>query len=194
MTKIYFKQQDNRKKEIAFFQFLQKNIQQVQHIDENYPISPLLLKNYIDIPKTIKALNNDTKLSPSKRGKTIEALQSLPNKVFVAKNITDVSVDFTIIKNNNIQFIEFHEKQHSQLSVSRPTPIFCSKSERFEIPRFAQRLLKDLWRWQNLPNYKIVWWDWFEDNQNSFKISNLISNNRNEFYNNGKFSFSNFCI
>src|SRR5450432_221183 len=105
MTKIYFKQQDRRKAEIAFFQFLKDNIKEVQHINENYPISPSLLKNYIDVSKIIKALRNDTKLSASKRQKTIDALITLPNKVFVARNISDVSVDFAIVKNNNIQFV-----------------------------------------------------------------------------------------
>lgn len=191
MTTVYFKQHIKREKEKTFFNFLNSEFPNADHIDNNYPLDEKLLTNFIDIPKTTRLLKNDTKLPSSKRNQTIAALATLPDKVYVARSINEVSVDFTIVINNKVHFIELHEKQHSQLSVSRLTPIRCSNNQRFEIPRFAQRLLKDLWRLENLPNYKIVWWDWFDKNKSTTLIADILNAEEVEFSVADKFSLSN---
>ena len=191
MTTIYFKQHEKREKEKIFFKFLKSVLPNAEHVNHNYLLDEELLTKFIDIPKTIRLLKKDIKLSASKRNQTIAALTMLPDKVYVARSINEVSVDFAIVKDKKVQFIELHEKQHSQLSVSRLTPIVCSNNQRFEIPRFAQRLLKDIWRLENLPNYKIVWWDWFDKNKNTSSLTDILKADKIEFSITDKFSLSN---
>lgn len=190
MIEIYFKEVANRKKELIFFEFLKRNISGIKHINDNYTLPLDLLSTQLDVAKVILALKNENKLPTDKKLLTIDALSKLPKKINVARNINSVSVDFVIVNNNKIQYVELHEKQHSQLSVKRVVPVFDSENNRFEIPRFAQRLLKDIWRWQNLPNYKIVWWDWFELNHDKFQIAALFKNEKIEYYRENKFGFS----
>lgn len=119
----------------------------------------------------------------------------MPDFVQVAKTIKDVSVDVVILNGAKVRYIEFHEKQHRNLSVNRQTPIFIdsSKDSSILIPRYAQRFLKDIWRYENLNNYQIVWWDWFEHNKLK-GIDALFENERatKEFSFAGKFNFSDF--
>ena len=183
MTTIYFKQHEKREKEKVFFNFLKSILPKAEHVNNNYSLDEKLLTKYVDIPKTIRLLKKETKLSESKRNQTIAALTTLPDKVYVARSINEVSVDFTILTDKKVQFIELHEKQHSQLSVSRLTPIVGSNNQRFQIPRFAQRLLKDIWRLENLPNYKIVWWDWFDENKNTTSVTGILKADKNRIFN-----------
>jgi uncharacterized protein (DUF927 family) len=99
-----------------------------------------------------------------------------------------LSVDIVIEENGYITFVEFHEKQHYRLSDKRLRPIFSQQGERYEIPRFLQRLIKDIWRWENLSNYKIVWQNWFEKNQGMPILFDLKKNE--EFVLKDKFSIS----
>lgn len=190
MKTIFFKLRSDRKKEIAFFQFLTEKLEYFEHVNENFLLSEHLLNKPLCISKVIRALELNNKLSTIKMQKTIQALSILPEKVMVARKIEEVSVDFTIKEDNHVHFIEFHERQHRYLSVSRLTSIYCLNNSKYQIPRFTQRLLKDIWRWENLPNYKIVWWDWFDKNKDTLNIEELLSNNKMEYFINGKFSFS----
>lgn len=190
MKAILFKPRPDRKKEIDFFKFLMKKLECYDHINENFLLSKDFLNKPLCISKVIKALELNNTISTKKRLKTIEALSILPDQIIVARKIEEVSVDFTIKKDNQIHFIEFHESQHRYLSVSRPTSIYSLDNNKYQVPRFTQRLLKDIWRWENLPNYKIVWWDWFDKNKMKLNVEELLSNNKMEYYTNGKFSFS----
>tara|TARA_B100000953_G_scaffold291694_1_gene278118 strand:+ start:73 stop:645 length:573 start_codon:yes stop_codon:yes gene_type:complete len=185
MTKIYFKSYSNRKQESAFFEKLTENFEKYEHIEEDYILPHSMLSNHIKVRELINKLKSDQNLSALKRDRLIEVLKPLPDKLKVAKKISDVSVDFTIHMNNIVHFIEFHEKQHRNLSDKRLKPIFTPDNDRIEIPRYAQRFLKDFWRFENLENFKIVWWDWFLQNQ-SFDINDL----NNEYYLKDKFNFN----
>jgi len=190
MATIYFKEHKNRAREKVFFEFLKKELPDAEHVNLNYPLGDDLFVNFIDIPKIIALLEKDKKLRESRRKQTIEALTVLPDKVRVAKSINDVSVDFAIVSENDIHFIEFHEDQHRRLTVERKTPIICTDNRRFEIPRFVQRLLKDIWRMENLPNYKIAWWDWFEENKDKITIADILASNKREFSIPGTFTIT----
>ena len=181
---VYFKPHPKRQKEIDFFEELKKRLGDVNHINENYKLPDSLLKHYLDIPTIIQKLKKEQRLSTLKKARLLEVLSQLPDKVKVAEKISNVTVDFVLNNNNEITFMEFHEKQHRNISVSRLSPIFTPGNRRIEIPRYSQRFLKDIWRLEFLENYKIVWWDWFEKNGiNEFEIHNP----RREYFMNGKF-------
>lgn len=188
MATIYFKEHFNRQAEKTFFNYLQKLFREVNHIDENYRLDHAYIDRLILTKKVSDFIIKSNLISDKKKAIAFEALSKLPGKVKVAKDISDLSVDFVIKDRNLLIFLEFHEKQHYRLSDYRLKPIFSSKDERFEIPRFLQRLMKDIWRWENLSNFKIVWHNWFEENQKT--VINFRKNKNEEFVLPDKFSIS----
>jgi hypothetical protein len=187
MVNIYFKQYSNRKKEIAFFNYLTSNIKEgVIHINYNYNLNKDLINKTLNIDNIVKKVNNYDKFTSQKKGKIINELEKLPKEILVANCIDNVSVDFVIENETSLQLIEFHEKQHKVNSDKRLKPIYGIDNKRYETPRFVQRLLKDIWRFENLENYKIVWWDWFEKNNNYI---DLLNEDKKEYYLYKKFSF-----
>ena len=163
----------------------------MQHINETYTLSENeFLNPFIDIRKIEKLLQEDNSLSSQKKSSVLDIIKQLPDRLRVAENNNLVSVDFLIIdKNKRKHYIEFHEIQHRVLSVSRLKPIYDKEYNRFDIPRFVQRFLKDTWRYENLPDYKIVWFDWFSANLN-YNIPDLINSDKNEFAKEGQFTFT----
>ena len=187
MVNIYFKQYSNRKKEIAFFNYLKNNIKgNINHINYNYSLNKDLIDKTLNVENIIKQVNNYDKFTTFKKEKIIFELDKLTKEVLVANCIDNVSVDFVIENNETLQLIEFHEKQHKVNSDKRLKPIYGINNKRNETPRFIQRLLKDIWRFENLDNYKIVWWDWFEKNNN---YKGLLSEKKKEYYLQNSFSF-----
>lgn len=191
MKEIYNKPRSNQKQEIIFQKYLLSNLKDHLHINQTYLLSEQeFLNPLINIRRIENLLLNFDKLSLEKKANVLSILNKLPDTVRVAEKNNLVSVDFLIIDENNKKcFIEFHEKQHRNLSVTRLTPIFDNKFNRYEIPRYVQRFLKDIWRIENLTNYKVVWFDWFQANQ-EYNAIELLSSEKKEFFEHGRFSFS----
>ena len=166
MKKIYFKPHPKRNLEKEFFKYLTFG-ERYEHISENYSLPPSYIDKLIDTTQLKLAIDRNLQIKSHKKIDLISSLDTLPRKVRVAKSIKEVSVDFVIEENCNITFIEFHEKQHYRLSDKLLRLIFSVDYERLEIPRFLQRLIKDVWRWQYLPNFKIVWHNWFDLNKHA---------------------------
>lgn len=189
MKEVYFRPHSSRQKEFLFFKTLIKHYPKINHIERNYPLPISLLEKKINVRDVEQKLIKCDEISIKKKKAVLESLATLPKEVLVAKAISEVSVDFVFIdKNDEITFLEFHEKQHRNLSVSRATPIFDEFGNRYEIPRYSQRLLKDIWRVEHLLNFKIIWWDWFESNPN-ISLEKITENLESELYIDHKFSF-----
>ena len=60
------------------------------------------------------------------------------------------------------------------------------------VPRYLVRLLKDIWRWQNLSNFKIIWADWFQ--LHSSELVDLLKQGKEEYGFNNTFQFKNLGI
>lgn len=189
--KVYSKPKSNQRQEKLFQEYLMKGFPALQHINETYTLSESeFLNPFIDIRKIEKLLEKDSFLSNKKKISVLKIISKLPDSLRVAESNNKISVDFLIIdKNKRKQYFEFHEKQHRGLTGSRLRPIYDKEFNRFDIPRFVQRFLKDTWRYENLPNFKIVWFDWFAANPN-YNTLDLIKSDKNEFANEGKFTFS----
>lgn len=188
MATIYFKEHSTRQAEKIFFNYLKTLYLNVNHIDENYRLDQHYIDRLILTNKVSDFVIKSILISDKKKAIALEALSKLPDKVKVAKEISDLSIDFVIQDKNHLIFIEFHEKQHYRLSDYRLKPIFSIKNERLEIPRFLQRLIKDIWRWENLSNFKIVWHNWFDKNQKT--LIKFHKNKNEEFVLPNKFSIS----
>lgn len=192
MKIVYNKPNANQKAELLFQYCLLSKLPNFTHKNETYQLSEReFLNPFINVRKLEKSISSFSNITLNKKTALINVLNKLPDKVKAAEKLNLVSVDFVLIDENNIKhFIEFHEKQHRNLSVSRLAYVCDEFQNRYSIPRFAQRFLKDVWRFENLPNYKIVWFDWFKKNRH-FKIEEILLLGNMELYIENKFSFSN---
>lgn len=186
MIEIYNKINVSRRKEKAFLDYLMSENTDCKHINLDKKLNSSLLNHTVNMVNLISQLRRNTTLSKLKRDRLIQELSKLPEIIRVIKSINSISVDFVLIDGANVQYIEFHEKQHRNLSDKRIKKIFTTDFQEIEVPRYVQRFLKDIWRFENLENYKIVWWDWFERNTN---YNNLLIENKKEYYLEGKFRF-----
>jgi hypothetical protein len=161
--KIYNKPKSNQAKEKSFQTYLLTKLKEYKHVNETYTLcKDEFASLFIDVRKIERQLKIDNSISDRKKASVINILSKLPHKVRVAEACNLVSVDFLVVDAQNQKtYIEFHERQHRALTVNSLTPVFDNQFNRYEIPRFVQRILKDIWRFENLPNYKIVWFDWF---------------------------------
>lgn len=186
---IYFKPHCKRLKEKIFFNYINSSIEKITHINANFVLPFEMINHLLNRDEIIDMLEKDTLLPSKRRTRCIEELNNLPLTLLIAKRIEDITIDFVIKNENVISYIEFHESQHSKLSVGKSSPIFSDSSEEYRIPRFLQRLLRDIWRWKYLDNFKIVWWEWFEEN-NDYKMD-FFTKGKSEYYLKDKFSFIN---
>ncbi len=189
-TKIYFSPNSLYKKELAFFSHLLSKNKQLVHVQEKYPLPEKLLHCFLNRDEILSALQKDVLLPAKAKAEFIKVLKALPLEIAVISSLSKISVDFVIKKDKQIFYLEFHEKQHSRLTKKKEYKIYNTAFQELRVPRFVQRFLKDIWRFKYLPNYQIIWWDWFEENPNA-KID-LFSKGKKEFHLPGKFSFSNF--
>jgi hypothetical protein len=136
----------------------------------------------------INRLESDEFLPNKRKIEIISILNSIPHDILVIDSLSDISVDFSLEISSKLYFYELHESQHRTLSVKRPSRIYSLEGKVIFVPRFIQRFLRDIWRIKYLPNYKIIWADWFEKNHTNF-IFNLNSDFV-EYCLPDKFSFS----
>jgi len=67
--------------------------------------------------------------------------------------------------------------------------IFDTNGTPILVPRYLVRLLKDIWRWKNLNNYKIIWADWFQ--LHSSELIDLLEHGKQEYGFENTFQFKN---
>lgn len=187
---IYFKPHSSRISEQKFFNFIQSSLVDTNHIREDFTLPYDFKETLIDRDEILSALEANVLLSEKRKKICSSYLKKLPTEIRIAEKISSLSVDFVIQENGKTYYIEFHELQHRKLPDNRLKSIFSKDLIEYQVPRCLQRLLRDIWRWKYLDNYKIVWLDWFEQNPKS-KID-FTSDGKKEFYLDGKFSFENF--
>ncbi|HRY34110.1 MAG TPA: hypothetical protein P5531_14185 [Bacteroidales bacterium] len=188
--KLFHSYNKDRKKEHEFLRFIINKFPDIEYINENYRFEESQIDSTIEVEPIIKGLKFD-KFLPNKRKQIcIDTLTNLHlEKVSAFESINNISIDFTIKANGINYFFELHEDQHKNLSVSRATKIFDLQGNMILIPRYLVRLLKDIWRWNNLTNYQIVWADWFEKHSN--KLMNILEPGRHEYGLKNSFLFKN---
>jgi hypothetical protein len=91
----------------------------------------------------------------------VRHLKSLPQRVYPALSPNRISFDFVIVSSRRTYYIEYHERQHASLSVNRPTKVFDADGSAHTVPRYVQRLIRDVWRIQTFSDVTVVWDDWF---------------------------------
>lgn len=88
-------------------------------------------------------------------------------------------------------YLEFHEEQHVKLTDDRPKEVYDASGKGYRVPRFVQRLIRDVWRIQEFPNYTIVWHDWFAKNRGMHVL--WLADGFHEYHLQDAFSFQVLC-
>lgn len=188
---IYYIPNSKQVKEKQFFDHLINGLPKTFHKKERFNLSEELLYKTLNINEIIKTLHTAKGISELKRNVWITELEKLPENVLILNSIKDISVDFVIELHDNTYFIEFHENQHRVDSNKRMKFIYDINNNPLSVPRYLQRLLRDIWRWKYLKNYKIVWFDWFSRNSD-FSVGDLLTENNFEYSLENKFRISDF--
>lgn len=182
---IYYKTHKQREKEKLFFTSICDELVSPIHVNEKYLVQEEDINNYLYTKHIITCLEHDKYLGKRKT-EGIEILKTLPDKLKISQNSRNISFDIVIVNNNMEFYYEFHEKQHYSLKSKICSPIYDDKNNEYRIPRYLQRLLRDIWRVQYFPSLKIIWWDYF--NEYGYKME--LTNKFEEFYLKDKFSFT----
>ncbi len=193
MRKLFHVYNKGRKKEHAFLEFLEIKFPDIEFLNEKFFLTNFIKTEFIEIEPVIEFLAKDKFLPEKRKNLCVSHLEKLNLKeIKPFKSINNISVDFTLISDERTIFFELHENQHKSLSVGRPERIYGEQNNEYFVPRFLVRLLRDIWRWQNLENYKIIWYDWFFSNYQDLSVNELISPGKYEFCFPNSFNFNNF--
>lgn len=194
MFNIYYQPHKKRLLEAAFFQHLVRSFPKAQVINNKFSIDPEYLNCFIQRNEIIAKLERDTLLPRQRRLKCLELLKKCPPQIKVTSNINRISFDIVIEQNQQIYYWEFQESQHRNLKNKKlkKSPLIYNAIDNngIEVPRYLQRLIRDVWRASCFPSYTIVWYDWFERNQHTYKPE--LKTHFDEMCLPGKFSFRAF--
>lgn len=158
---LYYQPHQSRRREAAFIDAINKKLLPIAIVKKNYPL-PAELENTPLITSDVLSWITSSGLKEKRKGELLDMAKGWPDELLVSKSIKRISCDIVLICNNHPYYIEFHEEQHRTLSVTRPKKIYSVSGEPIIVPRYVQRLLRDLWRIKYLKPFTIVWADWFE--------------------------------
>ena len=178
--------------ESLFVCFLRKHFPNANYVEESYPIQVEYLENSVSAQSLIAALEQDHYLPNAAKETCLEILtNNCPPNIKIALNPNRISFDVVITLDKETFYWEFHEKQHRNLADPRNKQIYNAENDEVIIvPRYLQRLIRDVWRFQNFRPYTIVWQDWFVANCYTYKPQ--LQAGVHEFYLPDEFSFSEF--
>jgi hypothetical protein len=203
-TTIFHKLNQRQRRENAFADFLASRLGGAV-LNQRYTVDPKLFEHPVNKNRLLRCLTaSDCYLRKRqacidrRRQECIDWLRKLPAQIRVALNDPSrISFDIVVERDSHPYYWEFHEKQHRELTVtmtgqhSRGSLVYGPNGEEFHVPRFLQRLIRDVWRITYFPDYTIIWYDWFDAERDRY--SPLVSSGFREYYHPHEFSFTAFC-
>lgn len=192
MTKIFYRPHGLRQRERQFFEHLCSTLSIEIWIQDDYPLPESILRQSVSRAELMRCLEKDTVLPIEAKNRCCSSLLACPESIIIAQQVNRVSVDFVVTQSGQPYFFEFHELQHRRLIDNRPKAVFDADGNPYEVPRCLQRLIRDIWRIQNLQPLSIVWSDWFE--HNSGKYVPILGSNNREYSMPGAFCFESWSL
>ncbi len=162
-TEIYYHPNIMRKREARFVKELIKRVKPDKIIHSNFILPAYLLLESVETTEIIHWVKHSA-LTHKRRNSAVQELNLCPSTIKVAIHPNQISCDVVIHNNGKAHYIEFHEDQHARLTVKRPAVIYTQNGEPLTVPRYIQRLVRDVWRVKYLRPYSVIWADWFEQN------------------------------
>jgi len=191
---FFYQPNKRRKSELAFFHALKSYYPNSQTLNQHFLVNADLVNQFIDSKKLVDWLTRDSFLPTKKRLLCLELARNFPSEfIRVARQPKEIFFDIVAQVGNEFFYWEFHEKQHVGLSVARPQSVYTPEGTSVEVPRYFQRLIRDIWRVYYFSSYTVVWQKWFEKSESAIESLKLSKEFR-EFSLDGKFSFQRFIF
>lgn len=191
MLTIYHKPHSQRNSELAFVEALQQRFPKANYRAENYPIAPSYLNKCVQTRHLLAALDEDEQLPPKPRANCRAILANCPSELQITHDPKRISFDVVITDGVETYYWEYHENQHRRLTIDRTKHVYDGATGApIIVPRYLQRLVRDIWRLQYFRPYTIVWQDWFKKDRNSELLK--LQSGLNEYVLPQKFSFITF--
>jgi hypothetical protein len=188
---VHYVPQKNRRREAAFFAAVMQAHRGSVHLAESCRLDARNLDHVVDARKLTHELRRDALLPMAKRIEAIACIEKLPSRLRVALEPRQVTCDIVVKSDHDTFYVEFHEEQHRRLTVRRQSLIYSEGGETYYVPRFVQRLVRDVWRVEALRNVTVVWCDWFA--QCSSGVAPRLSQGFQEFAVAGQFEIGALC-
>lgn len=191
-TILYYQPNIQRTSESLFFAALINHHPDAMISNSPYHVPPATLDQFLDVQKIIHWLEVEPYFPTKKRETSLEILKAFPGpQLRIAFQPKEISFDFVLQKDDRAYYWEFQERQHAKLTVDRPKKVYTFAGDPIIVPRFFQRLMRDLWRLSFFRPYTSVWKDWFESDARSDECLGLSEGFR-EFHLPNKFSFNGY--
>jgi hypothetical protein len=191
-TILYYQPNIQRTSESFFFTALKNHHHDAIVTNSHFYVPAATLDQFLEVENIIHWLETERFFPTKKRLECLDILRSFPTThLRVAFLPRDISFDFVLQKNDRVYFWEFQERQHAKLTIDRPKKVYTPAGDPVVVPRFFQRLMRDLYRLSFFRPYTSVWKDWFESDACTADCLELADGYR-EFHLPGKFSFKGF--
>jgi hypothetical protein len=187
---IFHESHRSRGRENAFGRFLADCLGAVL-VDKHFEVPHKALETPINTRELLDWLRTDRRLPPKKRQECIDLTSGLPRWIRIAIGSWQASFDFVVQQGDRCYCWEFHEVQHRNLAVDRPAYVYGQNGRALRVPRFLQRLIRDVWRLKTFPDLTIVWVDWFDAEKDCYKP--VLAPGFREYHLPTQFSFREFC-
>mgnify|MGYP006996006646 CR=1 FL=1 len=189
---LYYQPHQQRKSEAFFFEALRHRHPDAEISFSHFEVPIEKMDQFLDVEKIIRWLNTEKRLPIKKRTESLQILRAFPsNQIRIAFSPKEISFDLVIQTEHRTYYWEFQERQHASLTIDRPKKVYTPAGEPVIVPRFFQRLIRDLWRLSFFHPYTLVWKDWFESTARSNDCLE-ISEGYREFHLPGKFTFKEY--
>lgn len=126
---------------------------------------------FISRSNVVAWLKSAALLRESLRQDCLLIASRLPKRIAVGSKGSQFSCDFVAVRGRERFYWEFHEQQHRRLTDPRPKLLYGPGDEPHEVPRYFQRLVRDLWRIDVCQNLTVVWYDYFKKHGQSYEPS-----------------------
>lgn len=190
---FYYQPNKARRSEAAFVAALQKYHANPQTLNQHYFVDQNRVDKFVSTQQLTDWLTTDTGLSDKKRLACLDLLKTIPSEsIRIALHPKEISFDVVAEAGEKVYYWEFHEKQHQNLSVDRQQHVYTPEGSRVTVPRYFQRLVRDVWRALYFDRYTVVWQNWFETPKRNTTEALDLADGYREFFIEGKFSFKHF--
>lgn len=191
MITLYYAPHSQTHRQSAFFYAFGRTFKKTCVVWEPYRLREADIAGVIETRQVADWLKAADGVGCKVKEKCLTALAHCPEQVRVALEPSQLSFDVTVVdEGGQPYFFEFHEEQHARMTVDRPAVIYDVQGSPITVPRFLQRLYRDLWRLMHVRPFEVVWADWFDAHKRSYKPA--LKTGLHEYALPGGLRFSNF--
>lgn len=170
MVTLYYPPNSQTHRQTAFFYAFGRKFRKTAVVWEPFRLDASFAARFVETARLVRWVESAEGLNAKVKSRCLQVLADCPPKVRVILDPSRISFDVTVVdEGGQAHFFEFHENQHAGLTVNRPEKIYDIDGKAVSVPRYIQRLYRDIWRLEHVRPFQIVWADWFDLNKQSYR-------------------------